>query len=128
HTGNENSPSDPFGRTELAIEADGRARLVHFHRGMTRAWTAKIDRAILVTMWAALERGGFPTIPKHSIPGGSALRTLVAHRGDARSGGHIAYHSASELAGYSDAFPILDSLVRQIAEDTIKRTPNTLEP
>lgn len=124
--GNESSPGDPFGRTELTVDGEGNARLVHKHRGIARAWTAKVDSATLRDAWAALERGGFPVIPAHPVPGGSALRTIVARTGDTADGGHVAWHA--RLAGFDDAWPILDSIVRQISEDTVKATPNTLPP
>lgn len=128
NAGLENAPGDPFGRTELAIEHDGRARLVHRHAGRVRAWRGLIDRATLQTAWAALERGGFPTIPPHRVPGGAALRTLIAHVGEHRQGGHVAWNAAKDLPGYAEAFAILDSIVRQLSEDTVKATPNTLPP
>jgi hypothetical protein len=128
NAGLENAPGDPFGRTELSLEPDGSARLTHKHVGEVRTWTAKVDVTTLQTLWDALERGGFPTIPPHRIPGGSAMRTLVAHVGDAQQTGHVAWNSAKDLAGYSDAFPILDSIVRQISEDTVQAAPNTLPP
>ena len=118
--GSDTSPGDPFGRFEMLIEADGRISLVHHGR----TWTATVDRAALEMVWAALERGGFPTIPQHRIPGGSALRTLTAHRGETTSGGHIAYNAADKLPGYSEAFPILDSIVRQIVPDAIDAGTN----
>jgi hypothetical protein len=127
NAGLENAPGDPFGRTELVVEANGTARLVHKHIGLARTWTGQVDVATLQTAWAALERGGFPEIPQHPVPGGSAMRTLIAHGADgAKRGGNIAWHA--KLPGFIDAFPILDSIVRQLSEDTVKATPNTLPP
>lgn len=127
NAGLENAPGDPFGRTELVVEPDGRAQLVHKHVGLARTWTAQVDVETLHTAWAALVRGGFPEIPQHPIPGGSAMRTLFAHGADgSRRGGHVAWHA--KLPGFVDAFPILDSIVRQISEDTVQATPNTLPP
>jgi len=56
------------------------------------------------------------------------MRTLIAHEGDQKVSGHVAWNSARNLKGYRDAFPILDSIVRQISEDTVKAAPNTLAP
>jgi hypothetical protein len=128
NAGLENAPGDPFGRTELVIESDGRARLVHKHVGAVRTWTARVDRDPLQTLWVALERGGFPVIPHHDVPGGSAMRTLIAHVGGDLQGGNVAWNAARDLAGFSEAFPILDAIVRQISEDTVKAAPNTLPP
>jgi hypothetical protein len=77
NAGLENAPGDPFGRTELVVEANGSARLVHKHVGLARTWTGQVDVATLQTAWAALERGGFPEIPQHPVPGGSAMRTII---------------------------------------------------
>ena len=128
NAGLENAPGDPFGRTELVIEADGTARLVHKHVGAVHTWTAKVDVATLRAVWAELERGGFPEIPKHPVPGGSAMRTLLAHVGHEKQGGQIAWNAAAKLPGFHEAFAMLDSIVRQISEDTVQATPNTLPP
>ena len=126
--GNENSPGNPFGRTELIIDADGHARLVHRRIGSVRSWTGKVLAATLSELWEALGRGGFPDVPQHPIPGGAAMRTLVAQVGDRKLGASVAWHAAKSLPGYSEAFPILDSIVRQLSEDTVKTAPNTLPP
>ena len=123
-----NAPGDPFGRTELMVAADGRARLVHRHVGQARAWTGQVDVATLHAVWAALERGGFPQIPDHPMPGGAALRTVLAHTGAQPSGGHVAWNAARDLPGYADAFPMLDSIVRQLSENTVEAAPDTLPP
>ena len=127
NAGFENAPGDPFGRTELVVEANGSAKLVHKHVGLARTWTGQVDVATLQAAWDALVRGGFPEIPDHPLPGGSAIRHLVAHYagGKVRSG-NIAWHA--KLPGFVDAFPILDSIVRQLSEDSVQATPNTLPP
>ena len=76
-TGNENAPGDPFGRIELALEDDGRARLDHHHIGRHRAWTGTVDRAQVQAVRGALATAGFPTVPPHQIPGGSTMRELT---------------------------------------------------
>jgi len=128
NAGLDNAPGDPFGRTELAIEADGSATLVHKRMGQTKRWTAKVDAATLAAAWAALVKGGWPTVPQHPIPGGSAMRTLIAHTAEGTQRGDVAWNGAKNLDGYNEAFPILDSIVRQISQDTVKATPNTLPP
>ncbi len=126
NAGLEHAPGDPFGRTELSIEADGRARLVHRHLGRVRAWTARIDPVALATLWAALEHGGFPEVARHRIPGGAAMRTVIAHNAGSARSVSVAWHAASDLAGYREAFASLDSIVRQMSEDTVQAAPNTL--
>ncbi len=128
-TGNENAPGDPFGRTDLTIGPDGSARLDHRHIGQHRAWTGVIDDAVLQRLHAALERSAFPQVDQHPIPPGSALRTLVVESPESgRSGVHVAWHAAKDLAGYDELFEILDSLVRQMSEDSVTATPDTLGP
>src|SRR5438105_5174539 len=69
---------NPFGRSELAIEPDGAARLVHYPRGggPGQTWTARVAAAALDALWSGLERAGFPRVPQHAIPGGSTMRHL----------------------------------------------------
>ena len=126
--GNENAPGDPFGRTELTLEASGDAKLVHKHRGVHKTWTGKVDAATLQTLWSALEAGGFPNVPKHPVPGGSAMRVLTATVDGKALDAFVAWHAAAKLDGYKDAFPMLDSIVRQLSEDTVHASPNTLPP
>jgi hypothetical protein len=127
-TGLENAPGDPFGRTELVIEPDGAARLEHRHVGRHRAWTGRIDPQVLERLQAALERAGFPNVARHPVPAGATIRTLVAERDGSREGVHVAWHAAKDLPGYDEAFAILDSLVRQMSEDTVKAAPDSLPP
>jgi hypothetical protein len=63
--GNEHDPGDPWGRSELVIQADGSARLDHhFSRGREpRAWAGRVDAAALGQLLAALDRAGFPAVP-----------------------------------------------------------------
>jgi hypothetical protein len=126
--GNENAPGDPFGRTELSLEPSGAAKLVHKHRGVHRTWTGKVDAATLASLWSALEAGGFPNVPKHPVPGGSAMRVLTALVDDKPVDAFVAWHAAAKLDGYREAFPMLDSIVRQLSEDSVQATPNTLPP
>jgi hypothetical protein len=128
HAGLDGAPGDPFGRTEFAVTADCRARLVHRHLGRVRAWTGTIDARTLEAAWAALLRGGFPHVPRHPVPGGSALRVVIAHGADGAQSATVAWHAARDLPGYDAAFPILDSIVRQMSEDTVQAAPDTLPP
>jgi len=51
---------------------------------------------------------------------GSTIRTLAAEAGGARQVIHIEWHAAAMLLGYDEAFAILDAIVRQLSEDTIR--------
>ena len=59
-------------------------------------------------------------MPDHDIPGGSAFRVLTA--ADGRTA-EIAYHAAEDMPGYQLAFPLLDRVIRQLSQDTIKMGP-----
>src|ERR1700759_781432 len=95
-TGNEHNPSDPFGRSELVLHADGSARLDHYFsrkRG-TGAWTGQVDAAAGDALFAALEEAGFPApaAPGGALPPDSALRTLTVEAGGASQEVSLAGH------------------------------------
>ena len=118
--GNEENPGDPFGRSLLEVAPDGSARLDHFARGgIKRAWSGRVEAAALERLWAALDRAGFPQVPKHPIVGGATMRGLTV--GDRRA--MVEWHAARKLAGYDEAFGLLDTIVRQLSQDIVKRTP-----
>ncbi|HEX5503806.1 MAG TPA: hypothetical protein VFW96_14375 [Thermomicrobiales bacterium] len=118
--GNEHNPSDPFGRSVLAIEPDGAARLDHYARFIEpRAWTGRVAPSALDRLWAALARAGFPDVPPHPIPASSTIRVLVAEADGARQTAYVAWHAAENLPGYDEAFAILDALVRQLGEGDV---------
>jgi hypothetical protein len=114
--GSEQNPGDPFGRSALTIEVDGRARLEQFTRTGHTAWTGAVTAAARDDLWRALQEARFPDVPEHLIPPGSAMRSLTIGNNSA----HIAYHEAETMAGYRDAFFLLDSIIRQLSEDTVK--------
>jgi hypothetical protein len=78
--GNENNPTDPWGRSELVIHSDGSARLDHHFsmRGGSRAWVGHVDAAALDELLAALDRAGFPPFaPALPFLPGTTLRHLT---------------------------------------------------
>ncbi|HUJ62873.1 MAG TPA: hypothetical protein VLX92_30430 [Kofleriaceae bacterium] len=118
--GNEHNPGDPFGRSELVIAGDGEARLDHHGRGSGhRAWTGRIDPAALDRLWIALELARFPVAPGDDITPGAAIRELRVDDQVVL----IEWHTGAKLAGYRDAFGLLDAIVRQLSEDTVRATP-----
>ena len=118
--GNEHNPGDPFGRSELSIADDGAARLDHFGRDTGhRAWTGRLEATSLATIRAALERAGFPNVPPHEIPGGSTMRKLSRDGATAL----VEWYAAKKMAGYADAFPLLDRAIRQLSEDSVHLVP-----
>ena len=117
--GNEHSPTDPFGRSELVIDIDGSARLDQYRHGSRSAWTGLVAPSALDELWAALEEAGFPAFPHHPVPGGSAIRDLNVG-GPERKSAYIAYHAAEAMPGYNVAFQTLDTIIRQLSEDTVR--------
>jgi len=129
NVGVETKPGNPFGRSELAIDSNGKARLDQYVLGGGhQAWTGRVDRGTLDLLWAAVELSGYPKVPAHPVPAGSSIRTLVIETADAPAqAAHVAYHAAPKLAGYADAFKLLDQIVRQLSGDTVQRVPATPE-
>lgn len=126
--GNEHSPTDPFGRTELVIHPDGTARLDHHQIGRHRAWTGVVDTAVLRRLLAGLERAGHPEYDPRPIPPDTTMRSLVTQRAGALESASIPWHAAAELPGYAEAFEILDSLVLQMSGESVRAAPATLPP
>jgi hypothetical protein len=117
--GSEHNPGDPFGRSDLVIETDGRAQLDQYTRAGHSVWIGKVAASALDTFWAALEQAGFPQFPHHPVPGGSAIRDLNVG-GPERKSAYIAYHAAESMPGYDVAFQVLDTIIRQLSEDTVR--------
>ena len=117
--GNENDPGNPFGRSELAVEPDGTAKLDHHQRGgVHRAFSGTAPAAELDRLFAALERAGFPNVTPHKIPGGATLRQLeVAGTSTTLP---IEYYAAKKLPGYDEAFAVLDALIGTLSGGTVR--------
>jgi hypothetical protein len=127
--GSKNDPADPWGRSELVIEPDGRARLDQDTRGGLFAWTGIVTARTLERLWSALEASGFPAfpIPPPPPPAGSAMRNLsIGPEGPDAPTIFLPYHA--RVPGYADAFAILDGIIRQLGEDTVKVAPASAEP
>jgi hypothetical protein len=120
--GNENNPSDPFGRSVLVIGADGAARLEH-HFSRSRAvgrWTGRVDGAALQSLWSALDLAGFPAMPTSTFLPGSSLRQLTVDTDGTPQQTLIDWHGSAKLPGYAEAFDLLDGIIRQLSGDTVK--------
>ena len=118
--GSESHPGDPFGRSKVVIEASGDARLEQHTRSGSTAWTGRVTAAALDELWKALAAAEFPAMPKHHVPPGAAIRALTIGTPPATSSVYIAWHASGTMPGYRDAFWILDSVIRQLSEDTVK--------
>jgi hypothetical protein len=120
--GNENNPSDPWGRSELMIGADGVARLDHFYSRRvpsTGAWTGRVAPAALDALWAGLEQAGFPVPPSQTFMPGSTIRQLTVEVDGVPQSTMVDYHKSSKFPGYAEAFDVLDGVIRQLSGDTV---------
>jgi hypothetical protein len=124
--GNEHDPGDPWGRSELVIQHDGAARVDHYFSrvGGVGAWTGRVDAAALEALWAALQRAAFPTAPTTPLVPGAAPRRLTVETDGAAEHVMVGYHEASKLAGYAEAFDLLDAIVRQLSDDAVPYPTN----
>src|ERR1700759_728835 len=103
-TGNEHNPSDPFGRSELVLHADGSARLEHHfsRKRRTGAWTGQVDVAAVGALVAALREAGFPAPPGPggALPPGATVRTLTVEAGGVSQEVAVAWHQTPARPGY----------------------------
>jgi hypothetical protein len=126
--GNEHAPSNPWGRTDLSIEPDGKASLEHRRLGRYRAWRGSVDAATVTRVHDALAKVGFPDVPPHPVAAGATIRVLTFVEGERQRTAMVAWHAAKDLPGYAEAFEVLDSIVRQLSEDTVPLAANELPP
>ena len=107
--GNENSPTDPWGRSELVIRPDGSTRLDHhFSRfGGDRGWTGVVTAPVLEALWAALDGSGFPAAPAGPFVPDSTLARLAVDDTSA-----LVIASAS---GYAALFDVLNGVIRDLS-------------
>jgi hypothetical protein len=126
--GNENSPTDPWGRSELVIQPDGRTRLDHhFSRGRgTRVWTGRVDAATLAALWAALARSGFPAAPRPQLVPDATVRQLTVEAGPVPRQVILEYSQAQSLPGYGEAFGLLDQVIGQLTGGAAPRSRKVL--
>jgi hypothetical protein len=128
--GNENNPADPWGRSELAIQGDGTARLDHHfsRRRQARAWTGRVEPAALEALRAALDRAGFPVVPgPQPVAPDTSLRRLTAESDDGSQQAIVGWHQAPSLPGYAEAFDLLDGMIRQLSGGAVAY-PSTQPP
>jgi hypothetical protein len=122
--GNEHSPTDPWGRSELVIQPGGRTRLDHhFPRGGgTRVWTGRVDAATLAALWAALARSGFPAAPRPPLVPDATVCQLTMEAGDVTQQVIIGYGVARSLPGYGEVLAILSQVIAQLSGGAAPRS------
>ncbi len=121
--GNENNPSDPWGRSELVIYSDGSARLDHhFSPGgrPPRAWAGYVDAAAMDELVAALDRAGFPPFPlaAAAVPDSTSRQLAVETDGIVRRGG-LDWEKSELPPDYAAAFDLIDAVIRQLSADAV---------
>jgi hypothetical protein len=116
--GSKNNPGDPFGRSSLTIELDGKARLQQDTRGGLFTFTGTVIPSALEQFWSGLDRSSFPVVEPQRMPAGSATRALRI--GDVGTTFPIPYHAAGGMPGFNLAFSVLDQVIRQISLDMVK--------
>jgi hypothetical protein len=119
--GNEHNPGNPWGRSELVITPDGRARLDHFFSRQPGgcAWTGQVDEAALAALWAALDRAGFPEVPAFRPVADATLRALTVRIGNTERTALVDWHQTPSLPGYAEAFDVLDGVIRQLSGGSV---------
>ncbi|MEU8613145.1 hypothetical protein AB0C29_34705 [Actinoplanes sp. NPDC048791] len=115
--GNESDPGDPWGRSELSIEADGRVSLRHHFPGplATRGWTGRVEATMLEALRGALEEAGFPDGPSAPPVAGSGLRRLTV--GTAYVA--LPWHLPAAQAAYAKAFDLLDGVIHELTAGAV---------
>ncbi|HEX4830056.1 MAG TPA: hypothetical protein VH478_03070 [Trebonia sp.] len=127
--GNEHSPTDPWGRSELVIYPDGSARLDHYfsRRRPPGAWAGYVDAPVLAELLGALQAAGWPPAPLAGplLPG-AALRLLTveaqpaAQSGGIAGAGAVEWVKSSMAPGHAVAFDIIDAVIRQLSRDAVQ--------
>jgi len=123
--GNEHNPTNPMGRCVLTLEPAGTLRLDHCSQfdPQHRAWTARVDAAVVERVWAGLDRAAFPAMPQHIAIPDQTIRMLSAEGDGEPRSVHIAWDVVEGLPGYEEAFALLDQIVRQASEGTLEPVP-----
>jgi hypothetical protein len=116
--GSKHNPGDPWGHSSLTIEPDGNARLEQDTRGGLFIFTGTVVAAALDEFWKAIDESGFPEVPEHRMPAGSASRSLTIGSQSPRL--PVAYHAVGKLPGYATAFRIIDAVIRQLSLEMVK--------
>lgn len=112
--GNEHSPTDPWGRSELVIEPDGRARLDHHfsRRRGTRVWVGRVGAGTLAELWAALDQSGFPAAPRPLLVPDATVHQLTVQMGEVSQ--QVTVDRGQAPPGYRAAFSLLDQVIGQL--------------
>jgi len=105
--GSEHDPGDSRGRDTLVVHADDTFSLENRFAGDLEAWEGTLEAGTAARLVQLLDAAGFPAVPRHDIPGGSAMRRLA--RGSSTA--YVAWHAARDLPGYAEVFALIDAIV-----------------
>lgn len=115
-SGSEHDPGDSRGEDWLTVRPDDTFGLENRFRGALRTWRGTLAAGSHAELVGLLEAAGFPEVPRHPVPGGSAMRE-VHHGGKAAL---VAWHAAGDLPGYAELFAVLDGIVRTAADARVE--------
>ncbi len=122
--GNENDPTDPWGRSELFVDPDGSVWLEH-HFSRRRGpgnWFGRVDSGLLDALSDALDVAGFglTAAPQPPLVPDATIRMLTVTADGTEHAATVAWHRAATLPGYAEAFDLLDGLVRQLSGEAVR--------
>jgi hypothetical protein len=105
--GNEHSPTNPWGRSELLVDESVHLRH-HFSRVRREAaWAGDLSAAAATAVWAAFDRSAFPVAPSGPVVPDTTFARITV---DGTS--VLTPHRA---AGYAELFDVLDGIIRQVS-------------
>lgn len=120
-SGNEHNPGDPVGSVALTIDGDGTVSVVNRSRGVERQWSGTTERSVIERILGHLQEAGFPAVPPHRIPPGSSLRRIsIESAGATSSNFPTEWNAGATMAGYREAYQLLDSIVTEVTERQLK--------
>lgn len=122
-SGNEHDGFDRLGLVVLELASHGAARVRNRQDGglIERTWETTVEPALVEQVLASLTAGGFPAVPDHEIAAGARLREIAVERaGGTLSTPPIEWDLALGMPGYGDAFRLLDSLVFEASQGTLR--------
>src|SRR5688500_5916976 len=112
--GNEHDPSDPFGRSELHVDADGGVALEQFQRTGRLGFGARLLPAAAQRLRTALAAAPATLPPAPRPVAGATLRTLTFGDGATARSIVVELRAGARLPGYGDVFAVLDAIVDQL--------------
>jgi hypothetical protein len=123
HTsGNEEDPTNPFGRVVVTILGDGEVSVTQSRHGERREWSGRTTRATIDAVLELLNAAFFPRVADHAIPPGSTRDIQVVSGGREYQTPPIAYHAPKTMPAYQLLFQLMDELVTAVTDQAVKVT------